>query len=225
MSFQNKVTKIELEKILARELPENAPASFEFEGNLKCLTRPIVGIIGSRHPTYYGREQTHRFARELAKAGCTVLSGAAIGVDAIANSTALESGGSSVAVIGSGISNLYPLSNLYLFQCLKNSEKGLILSQFATHEPPRKWNFPRRNCSIAMLCDFLFVVEAAHTSGSLITAHAALDLGVDVGALPGSVDSPNSAGTNALIQNGAFCIQRPEDIIERVRYLKRNCIV
>lgn len=213
---QNILSRKQLEHLLNKPLSENAPLAFQFQGSLSCLKSPIVGIIGSRHPTFYGREQAHHFAHHLARAGCTVLSGGAIGIDAIANKTAWNQGGDSIAVIGSGLNQLYPFSNLDLFQNLAHSSNGLILSEFSADEPPRKWNFPRRNISIAALCDFIFVVEAAKTSGTLITANMALDLGVDVGALPGSVENPNSQGTNTLIQNGAFCIQRPEDILEKI---------
>lgn len=215
-SPQNILSRKQLEHLLNKPLSEHAPLAFQFQGSLSCLKRPIVGIIGSRHPTFYGREQAHHFAHHLARAGCTVLSGGAIGVDAIANKSAWNQGGDSIAVIGSGLNQLYPFSNLDLFQNLAHSSNGLILSEFSADEPPRKWNFPRRNLSIAALCDFIFVVEAAKTSGTLITANMALEFGVDVGALPGSVENPNSQGTNSLIQNGAFCIQRPEDILEKI---------
>lgn len=221
-SPKNILVRNELESLLKRKLPQNMPLAFQFSGNKECLKQPVIGIIGSRHPTFYGREQAHHFAHHLASAGCTVLSGGAIGIDTIINHVSWECGGNSVAVIGSGLNHLYPLSNQNLFQNMKNSHNGLILSEFPSDAPPQKWNFPRRNVSIAALCDFLFVVEAAKTSGTLITANIALDFGVDVGALPGSVDNPNSEGTNALIQKGAFCIQRPEDILERVQYLKKE---
>jgi DNA protecting protein DprA len=219
---ENILVRNELESLLNRRLPQNMPLAFQFSGNKECLRQPVIGIIGSRHPTFYGREQAHHFAHHLALAGCTILSGGAIGIDTISNHVSWECGGNSIAVIGSGLNHLYPLSNQNLFQNMKNSHNGLILSEFPSDAPPQKWNFPRRNVSIAALCDFLFVVEAAKTSGTLITANIALDFGVDVGALPGSVDNPNSEGTNALIQKGAFCIQRPEDILERVQFLKKE---
>ena len=148
------------------------------------------------------------------------MSGGAIGIDAIANAVGYDYG-STCAVIGSGINNLYPTSNLSLFQKMGNAENGLILSEFNSFEPPQKWNFPRRNISIAALADFVFVIEAALTSGSLITANAAAEFGTDVGALPGAVDHYNSQGTIELIKNGAFCIQSPQDVLERISFLKK----
>ncbi len=178
-----------------------------------------MAIIGSRHPTYYGREQTFRFAKELSAKGCTIISGGAIGIDSIANSVALEQDGGSCAILGSGLKNLYPPSNSFLFNNMKFSPSGLLLSEFFEQDPPQKWNFPKRNHTIALLADFVLIIEATLTSGSLITAHAALDYGTDIGALPGSIDCVNSEGTNSLIQRGAYCIQRPQDVLERVEYL------
>jgi len=213
------ISKDELQLILNKNFSHTVPNRFYYLGNKSCLRQPIVGIIGSRHPTAYGREQAFRFAKELSQAGCSILSGGAIGIDTIANETAHNQKGFSIAVIGSGIEHLYPSSNSFLFEKMKNSGHGLILSEFEPREPPLRWNFPKRNHSIALLCDFVLVIEAAKTSGSLITANAALDLGVDVGAVPGTVDSPNSEGTNALIQNGAFCIQTARDVLDRVSSL------
>ncbi len=210
--------RYQLESILKKPLQHPSFLAFQYLGNPEVLQKPIVAIIGSRKPTYYGREQTQRFACALAKEGCTILSGGAIGIDSIANAVGHDHG-SSCAIIGSGIKKLYPASNLKLFQNMGNSQNGLILSEFHCYESPQKWNFPRRNLSIAALADFVLVIEAAFTSGSLITAHAAADFGTDVGALPGEVTHVNSQGTNELIKNGAFCIQTPQDVLERVSFL------
>lgn len=213
------VTRPEVESLLNRPCPDRFPFALRYEGNINILARPKIGIIGSRHPTYYGRQQAHRFARDLVRQGFCVVSGGAIGIDAIANSGAHEHGGCSLAVIGSGMSQLYPVSNVPLFRNLISSDRGLVMSEFDDVTPPCKWNFPRRNHTIAALVDFLLVVEAAGTSGSLITATAALEAGVDVGALPGPVDSLTSEGTNLLLKNGAFCIQSPTDVISRIHSL------
>ncbi|MBX9704266.1 MAG: DNA-protecting protein DprA [Silvanigrellaceae bacterium] len=204
-------------KVSEEQLPRHLPKHLKFLGNKNILTKPIVGIVGSRKPTFYGRQEAYRFSKELAQAGITVLSGGAIGIDTIANATALEFG-SSIAVLGSGLKALYPQSNIGLFKRMAHSNQGLLLSQFNDFEMARKYHFPLRNQVIAMLCDFLMIIEAACTSGSLITANAALEYGVDIGALPGPVDSPNSQGTNLLIKNGAFCIQSPKEIIEHLSY-------
>lgn len=216
---ENIFTRVEIEQQLSKPLPESSFVALQFLGNKHALARPVVSIIGSRHPTYYGREQAHIFAKALAKAGCTVLSGGAIGVDAIACATAIEAGGRTGVVIGSGLERLYPASNAWLFQRLQEETTGFIFSEFSSCVEPQKWNFPRRNQVLACLSDFVFIVEAAERSGSLITAQAALDLGIDVGAMPGNIDNVASMGTNQLIQNGAFCITRPQDILERIQFL------
>ena len=212
--------RFQLESILKKPFRHPSCLAFQYQGNPQILQKPIVAIIGSRKPTYYGREQTQRFAHALAQAGCTILSGGAIGIDAIANAVGHEYG-STCAIIGSGMKNLYPASNINLFQKIGHSKNGLILSEFHSNEPPQKWNFPRRNLSIAAVADFVLVIEAAFTSGSLITAQSAADLGIDVGAIPGEVNHINSQGTNELIKDGAFCIQTPQDVIERVYFLQK----
>ncbi len=213
------LTRFDLETILQRQLPAGMPLAFRFNGNPNILRKPKVAIIGSRKPTFYGREQSYKFARELSKMGFTVLSGGAIGIDTIVNSTAIQFG-SSCAVIGNGLNNPYPTSNLSLFQTLGSSDNGLVLSEFADEMPAQKWNFPKRNKTIAALADFVLVIEAHTASGSLITAKCALDSGCDVGAIPGPVDSLTSSGTNQLIQCGAFCIVEPWEVIERLKYLE-----
>lgn len=214
------LNKFDLESLLKKPYQHPAFLAFQYQGNPQILEKPIVAIIGSRKPTYYGRIQTQYFTEFLSRAGCTILSGGAIGVDTIANTVAHEYG-ASCAVIGSGMQNLYPNSNIKLFKNMINSKNGLILSEFHSSILPQKWNFPRRNLSIAALADFVLVIEAASTSGTLITANAATDLGVDVGAIPGGINYKNSEGTNALIKNGAFCIQKPQDVLERVIYLHK----
>ena len=210
------LNRFQIENIANKTFKHPALLAFQYLGNPQILKKPIVAIIGTRKPTYYGRVQTEIFTRTLAKAGCTILSGGAIGIDAIANTVGHEYG-SSCAILGSGIQKFYPISNINLFQKLGNSENGLILSEFHSLMPPQKWNFPRRNISIAALADFVLVIEADLTSGSLITANAACDLGTDVGAIPGDVNSTNSKGTNELIKNGAFCIQTPQDVLDRIQ--------
>jgi DNA processing protein len=211
--------KNEIEYLIGKNLDENFPLALQYTSEKNILRKPLVAIIGSRQPTFYGREQTYRFSKELASKGCTILSGGAIGIDYIANSVALEQGGYSCAILGNGIKNPYPPSNKQLFNHLEHSQNGLILSEFKEDEPAQKWNFPKRNHTISMLADFVLIIEATLTSGSLITANAALEYGTDVGAIPGSIDSSNSSGTNSLIQKGAFCINKPSDVLERVHHI------
>lgn len=208
------LNRFEIETLLHRRLPADFPLALRYAGNPEILKKRRVALVGSRHPTFYGREQTARFARALAEQGVCVVSGAAIGVDTVANMIS-HAFGSSAAVLGSGLQCPYPKSNQQLLKAMATSGRGLILSEFDDLQRAEKWNFPRRNRIIAALCDFLMVIEAASASGTLITAHLAADCGIDVGALPGPVHSPNSQGSNQLIKEGAFCIESPEEILER----------
>jgi DNA processing protein len=205
----------DLETIMAGKNAEELPLALAAQGNSEILNNPKVAIIGSRHPTYYGREQAHRFAKEIAKAGITVLSGGAIGIDTIANQAAFDAG-KSCAILGSGLHNAYPSTNQNMFQRFAKSPNGLVISEFAHDQAALKWNFPRRNRTIAALADFLLVIEATPTSGSVLTVNAALEMNCDIGAIPGPIDSATSEGTNLLIRDGAFCILRPTDVIDRV---------
>lgn len=204
----------DLETLLnGRDLTE-IPLAISARGNTEILNAPRVAIIGSRHPTYYGREQAHRFAKEIARAGITVVSGGAIGIDTIANQGAFETG-NSCAVLGSGLDVPYPTTNSSMFERFSQSKNGLVLSEFPLASGAAKWNFPRRNITIAALADFLLVIEATATSGSMLTVNAASEMNCDVGAIPGPIDSATSEGTNMMIRDGAFCILRPSDVIER----------
>ena len=212
ISFQN------IEEMIQKKWQHPCLLAYQYYGNLQILKKPKIGIIGSRKPTFYGRKIASDFSKELATAGCTIISGGAIGIDSIANAVAFEYG-NSCAIIGSGLKQLYPTSNLYLFNKMMSAENSLLMSEFHEYSTPKKWNFPRRNISIAAICDFILVVEAGKTSGSLITANAAIELGCNVGAIPGDISSSNSEGCNQLIKNGAYCIQSPKDILEIINPL------
>lgn len=218
MNHPHLLERSAIEALIGRGLPKSFPPQMHYVGAPALLKRRRVAIIGSRHPTFYGREQAAHFARVLASKGVSIVSGAAIGIDTIANTLAFHHG-HSVAILGSGLGAPYPRSNLGLFQRMAQSPRGLILSEFEDHEAAVRWNFPRRNRVIAALCDFVLVIEAAVASGSMITAHLAAELGVDVGALPGPVHSATSQGSNQLIKQGAFCIESPEEVLERLTFL------
>jgi DNA protecting protein DprA len=211
---QSLLTRFDIEELTQKELPADFPLVVRYSGEISILKKRRVAIVGSRHPTFYGREQAARFARCLAEQGVCIISGAAIGIDTVANVMA-HTHGASLAVLGSGLSCPYPRSNVPLFQSLSRSGRGLLLSEFEDQQRAEKWNFPRRNRIIAALCDFLLVVEAGLGSGTMITAQLAADAGTDVGALPGPVHSPTSQGSHQLIKSGAFCIECPEEILER----------
>jgi DNA processing protein len=171
-----------------------------------------VAVVGSRRASAYGTLQAGRLARGLAAAGVTVVSGLARGVDTAAHRGALAApGGRTVAVLGSGLARPYPAENLPLLE--EAAARGAVLSEFPLDTPPHALNFPRRNRVLAALALATVVVEASESSGSLITAHLAAELGKDVAALPGRVDAPGSRGANGLLKEGAALVEGPEDVL------------
>lgn len=178
--------------------------------------RPVVAVVGSRKPSKYGREVAYSLAYELAKAGCVVVSGLALGVDAIAHRACLDAGGTTVAVLGTAIDRLYPASNLGLGEEILRSG-GAVLSEYAPSEATdTRYSFPQRNRIVSGLSDAVVVVEAALGSGSLITADWASKQGRKVYAVPGNIDSVLSAGCNWLIAGGAGLVTSVDDLVAEV---------
>ncbi len=174
---------------------------------------PAVAIVGSRRADAYGREAADLFARALAAAGVTVVSGFAQGIDAAAHRSALAApGGRTVAVLGCGLGVDYPRGHARLAEEI--AAAGALVSEFPCGLIPRAWHFPLRNRSLAAMTAGTLVVQAAPRSGSLITARHALDLGRDVWAVPGRIFDETSLGANALIREGAHLAQHPADLLE-----------
>jgi DNA processing protein len=172
-----------------------------------------VALVGTRAPTWYGRSQTERFARLLAARDVAVTSGLARGIDTIAHEATLQAGGRTIAVIGSGLRNIYPAENARLAE--RVGSRGALCSEFCLHASPNPRNFPRRNRIISGLSRGVLVVEAGARSGALITADWALEQGREVFAIPGRIDSPQSAGCHALLKQGAAkLVVSVEDILE-----------
>jgi DNA processing protein len=171
-----------------------------------------VAIVGSRRPSPYGEAVAEQLAMELARAGVVVISGLALGIDAAAHRGALNAGGVTVAVLGTGVDVIYPSSHTVLAEAIVTGG-GALVSQFPDGTAPRRHNFPARNYTIAQLADVVVVVEAAEGSGALITAEAALDLHKEVMAVPGSVFSPLSVGTHGLLRDGAGLVQNARDVM------------
>jgi DNA processing protein len=173
---------------------------------------PAVAIVGTRHPTDFGRRFTEQLAEELAAAGMVVISGLARGIDAAAHRGALNSGGKTVAVLGCGIDRVYPAENASLYQ--KIIEQGALISEYPPGSEPLPGHFPGRNRIISGLSKGTLVIEACRDSGSLITAEFALEQGREVMAVPGSVDRKTSYGPNLLIQQGAHLITEATEILQ-----------
>ncbi|MBI0061300.1 MULTISPECIES: DNA-processing protein DprA [Gilliamella] len=182
-------------------------------GNKQLLHSPQIAMVGSREFSEYGAQWGRYFAGELAINGLTVTSGLALGLDAICHRGALEVSGNTIAVLGSGLAQISPRSNVRLANDIL-SQNGAIISEFYPFEKARSEYFPRRNRIISGLSLGTFVVEASEKSGSLITARYALEQNRDVFALPGDIDNPNSHGSHYLIQQGAYLVTKPTDILE-----------
>ena len=183
-------------------------------GQLPYLAQPALSIVGSRHPTPQGEDHARAFARSLSQAGWTVVSGLALGIDGAAHQGALDGVGGTIAVVGTGLDQVYPRRHQGLAQ--KIVAHGLLLSEYPLGTPPLAQNFPRRNRIIAGLGQGTLVVEAALQSGSLITARLASELGREVFAIPGSIHAPQSRGCHALIRQGAKLVETVTDILEEL---------
>jgi len=173
---------------------------------------PRVAIVGSRRPSPYGEAVAEQLAADLARAGVIVISGLALGCDAAAHRGALSGGGMTIAVMGTGVDIVYPAAHFRLAEEIL-AAGGALVSQFPNGSLPRRHNFPARNVTMAALSDAVVVVEAVQGSGALITAEAALELHKEVMAVPGSIFSPLSVGTHALIRDGAGLVQNARDIL------------
>jgi DNA processing protein len=173
-----------------------------------------IAIVGSRQASTYGKYTTEKISRELALKGLTIVSGMARGIDSVAHRGALTAHGRTIAVLGSGLDIIYPPENKKLFADI--IQNGAVISEFPLGTPPRSANFPTRNRIISGMSYGVVIVEAGEKSGSLITARLALEQGREVFAVPGSIDSAGSRGTNKLIKQGAKLIENTDDILEEI---------
>jgi DNA processing protein len=182
-------------------------------GRPEILGEPAVAVVGARRPTPYGRAVAERLGRDLAASGLVVVSGLARGIDSIAHWGALESG-RTVAVLGSGLDDVYPPENKGLFRRIAG--QGAVITEFPPRMPPLGFHFPLRNRIISGLSLATLVVEATRQSGSLITARLALEQNRDVMAVPGNLTSDLSRGANWLIKSGAKLVETWEDVVEEL---------
>ena len=183
------------------------------KGNKSLLKGLCFAVVGSRLATLYGLSMAQKFSLSLSSLGITIVSGLARGVDAQAHRAALETG-TTIAVLGSGLLNIYPRQNKDLAKDI--SKRGVLVSEFPLGEPPFKENFPRRNRIISGLSKGVLIVEASRRSGALITARYALEQNREVFAVPGRVDSPLSRGSHDLIKEGACLVDCLDDILKEL---------
>ncbi|HKU62528.1 MAG TPA: DNA-processing protein DprA [Gemmatimonadales bacterium] len=191
------------------------PAVVFLLGHAELLGRPAVAVVGSRDHTPYGADVARAIAWQSASSGAVVVSGMARGLDAVAHHAALDAGGRSIGVLGNGLGVVYPSANRRLYEAM--ADRGLLLTEFPPGERPHAGSFPRRNRLISALARVTVVVEAAIGSGALITADAALEQGREVMAVPGPITSPQSAGTNRLIRDGATPLLEAEELLAHYR--------
>jgi DNA processing protein len=196
------------------------PVLLHAQGRLSLLYGNAVGIVGSRKATMQGVANASRFARALSAAGITIVSGLALGIDTAAHEGGLHGAGSTVAVVGTGIDVVYPVSNAALAARIR--EAGCVLSEFVLGTSVRQHYFPIRNRIISGLSRGVLVVEAAEKSGSLITARLAGEQGRDVFAIPGSIHSALAKGCHQLIREGARLVDTEQDILEAFGMQRRR---
>ena len=193
---------------------DDAPPVLFIRGEVIDQDDLAVAVVGTRHPTVYGLKQAERFGYALARAGITVVSGLARGIDAAAHQGALGGGGRTLAVLGSGLGQIYPAEHQGLADAI--AADGAVISEFGPHAKPRSGMFPQRNRLVSGLALATLVIEAPDRSGALITARLAGEQNRDVFALPGPVTSRTSRGCNQLIRDGATLVQTVDDILEQL---------
>lgn len=194
---------------------DGSPPLLYVHGRLEEIDRWAVAVVGTRRLTRYGRQITQELVAGLAQNGVTIVSGLARGIDAIAHQTALDCGGRTIAVLGSGPDQLYPPENRGLARQIIQG-RGAVITEYGLGVKPDAKNFPPRNRIISGLSLGVIVVEAGERSGATITAGFALDQGREVFAVPGNINSPASKGTNRLIQQGAKLITEVDDVLEEL---------
>ena len=198
---------------LLRWLPDPPPVLY-VRGELLPEDKLALAVVGSRRPSRYGQSMARRFGAELAAHGFTVVSGLARGIDSLAHQGALQAGGRTLAVLGCGVNRIYPAEHRCLYDAICG--QGAVVSEFSFDTKPDRWNFPRRNRIISGLSLGVVVVEASDRSGSLHTAHHAVEQGREVFAVPGRIDVESSLGTHRLIQGGAKLVAGVNDILDEL---------
>lgn len=196
---------------LLRHIPD-PPLVLYVKGRVELLQKDALAIVGSRNATYQGRAHAEEIAHAVSTEGLVIVSGLALGIDAAAHTGGLQAAGSTIAVVGTGIDRIYPSRNADLARRI--AHEGCLISEFALSAPARPHNFPIRNRIIAGIARATLVVEATAHSGSRITAHQAMHFGREVLVMPGSVQSPFSQGSHALIREGARLVSSAQHVLE-----------
>jgi DNA processing protein len=198
---------------LLAEIPD-PPECLWIRGDPSVLAQTAVAVIGARHASQEGLVAAREIASDLARAGIVVVSGLARGIDSAAHRGALDAGGRTIAVLGTGIDRVYPPENEQLTEQIASN--GLLVTEFLPGSHPEDWHFPKRNRIISGLSRAVVVVEARDKSGSLITARLAADQGRDVMAVPGTIVGGRNRGANALLRDGAKLVESAVDILQEL---------
>ena len=218
LEFENKKFPEMLRKI------KNPPKSLWVEGNVDLLNTISIAIIGSRKCSNYGEKWCKKFTKDLLEYNLTIVSGLAIGIDKTAHDTALKYGGKTIAVLPSGLKNIYPTENLNLYKNIINSG-GAVVSEYMPEERCDKKKFLERNRIVSGLGIGTLVVEAGYRSGTSVTAKITKQNGKKVFCIPGSLDNSKILGTNTMVKNGAILVTSVNDIICNYKNLKKTRIV
>jgi len=218
MAALERAVKSGVQVLEAPDYPETlanaggTPAGLFIAGEAACLDRPTVAIVGTRAASTYGKAVAHKFGEALGRAGVTVVSGGALGIDAAAHRGALDAGGSTVAVLATGVDNVYPRVHQHLFGQIQQS--GCLVSQFSVGSSPSGYRFLQRNDVIAAMSMAVLVVEAPIRSGAMRTANSANELGREVFVVPANIDAFSFQGSFRLIRDGATLVSHPMELLE-----------
>ncbi|WP_447553976.1 DNA-processing protein DprA [Vreelandella sp. EE22] len=202
---------------LLDELPDPPPVLWAL-GDLDALKGPSIAMVGTRKPTLEGGRNAQGFARELARRGWCVVSGMALGVDGVAQQAALDEGGATVAVLGSGVDVIYPAKHRALYAQLSQTPKALILAEHPPGTTARPAFFPRRNRIVTGLSLGTLVVEATEKSGTLVSARLAVEQGRELFALPGSIHNVQATGCLSLLKSGATLVRHVDDMLDELSH-------
>jgi DNA processing protein len=214
---------IEFITILDEEYPVNLKAIYDppiilyIKGTLVPSDKNAIGVVGTRRATNYGRESAAKLSRQLAQAGVTIVSGLARGIDTAAHRATIEAGGRTIAVLGCGLSQMYPPENKEIANQVAQS--GAVISEFPMDVSPQASHFPRRNRVVSGLSLGVLIAEAPKRSGALLTANQALDQNRHVFAVPGRIDMPSFSGNHYLLKQGAQLVESVDDILDEFEFL------
>lgn len=229
IQYKNALKKLSIEVVISedknfpqrlKDIDDSPSLLYVRKGEKECalsdLAQISVAVVGTRKMTSYGREMTKKFVERLVDGGVTIISGLALGVDAIAHQTALELGGKTIAVLGGGLDNIYPPRNTNLAEQIVKNNSGALVSEYPLNYPAMPQNFPFRNRIVSGLSLGVLVIEGSEKSGTLLTASNAASQGREVFAVPGPLTSGTSWAPHFLIKNGAKLVQNPEDILDEL---------